>query len=228
MSGGDQKSFTISELKEFDGMEGRPAYLAIEGKVYDVSTSRLWKEGKHVRRHFAGIDLTESLINAPHDEEKLTKFPIVGELVFDESIKQKLMQQYARHIHPILVHFAIAYPLLVPLLSILHVFTGEVSFELASYYLLVLGFVAAPFAGLAGLYSWNSVYEMSMTKTFSQKIMFTILFITVITICSVWRTMDPNILITKTNLSYIYLGLEMSLLPISSILGYYGGKLVYP
>jgi tetratricopeptide (TPR) repeat protein len=38
------KRFSTSELKEFDGKEGRSAYVAFKGKIYDVTNSSFWKE----------------------------------------------------------------------------------------------------------------------------------------------------------------------------------------
>ena len=55
-------------------------YIAYNGKVYDVSTSFLWKDGRHQAIHTAGTDLTEALKQAPHSEEVLKRFPIVGVL----------------------------------------------------------------------------------------------------------------------------------------------------
>ena len=66
---GGEKQFTIAELSRYDGKEGRAAYLAFKGKVYDATGSRLWKDGKHQATHFAGADLTEVIANAPHGEE---------------------------------------------------------------------------------------------------------------------------------------------------------------
>jgi len=76
----DMRTFTREELREFDGREGRPAYVAFRGKVYDVSGSFLWRGGKHQVLHQAGEDLTEAMQEAPHGEELLARFPVVGEL----------------------------------------------------------------------------------------------------------------------------------------------------
>ncbi len=223
-----QRRFTTSELREFDGKEGRPTYIAFKGKVYDVSGSHLWTEGTHRGRHSAGDDLTQSITNAPHGEEELMRFQVVGELSQEESFRQKLTEKLERlHLHPILVHFSIAYSILVPLLSVLYVFTGEVSFETASYYVLVLGFLSAPLAGLSGHFSWKVTYEGRMTRIFTRKIMFTVVLIIIVTICFGWRTLFPDVLLAETTLSYIYLALVISLVPIAIILGYYGGEIVY-
>jgi predicted heme/steroid binding protein len=72
--------FTEEELKKYDGTDGL-AYVAYEGKVYDVSRSFLWKKGVHQVVHHAGRDLTEPLKQAPHGPDMLHKFPMVGELL---------------------------------------------------------------------------------------------------------------------------------------------------
>ncbi len=74
------KEFTLEELKQFDGREGRPAYVAYEGKVYDVSESAMWPDGDHEGMHTAGMDLTEEQNDAPHDVH-VVDFPLVGTLV---------------------------------------------------------------------------------------------------------------------------------------------------
>lgn len=224
----EQRRFAVAELKEFDGRNGRPAYSAFRGKVYDVSSSSLWKVGRHADRHLAGLDLTESMMNAPHGGEVFTKFQIVGELIREEPTRKKVVQRLQKmHLHPILVHFSIAVPMLFSLLSIAYVFTGEESFEMVSYYLLLLGFLAALAGGLSGYFSWKVTYEGRMTKMFARKILFTVILITVITLCFGWRTLDPNVLNTETIFSYFYLALVTSLVPINTILGRYGGKIVY-
>ena len=55
------KQFTAEELATFDGKEGRSAYVAFKGVVYDVTDSAMWGEGDHEGMHFAGGDLTEEI-----------------------------------------------------------------------------------------------------------------------------------------------------------------------
>jgi predicted heme/steroid binding protein len=80
---------TPGELRAFDGKEGRPAYLAYKGKVYDVTHSPLWSQGTHMGRHQAGQDLTEFLAQAPHDEDKILGMPVVAELVLADQKSRK-------------------------------------------------------------------------------------------------------------------------------------------
>ncbi len=72
--------FSLAELATFGGKEGRPAYIACKGKVYNVTDSALWEEGTHEMEHSAGQDLSASLDLAPHGEEVILQFPVVGEL----------------------------------------------------------------------------------------------------------------------------------------------------
>lgn len=72
---------TLEDLATFDGKDGRPAYFAFEGKIYDATQSKLWKQGVHMGRHNAGNDLTEALSLAPHGKEKVTALTTVGGLI---------------------------------------------------------------------------------------------------------------------------------------------------
>lgn len=72
------KIFTKEKLKKFNGKDGRPSYIAYEGKVYDVTESFLWKGGRHQVFHDAGEDLTDALKDAPHGPEFIYRFPVVG------------------------------------------------------------------------------------------------------------------------------------------------------
>jgi len=72
---------TLEQLSHFDGKNGKPSYIGYKGIVYDVSQGRLWKNGAHMVKHAAGIDLTDMLKNAPHNEDKVLAMPQVGSLL---------------------------------------------------------------------------------------------------------------------------------------------------
>lgn len=76
-----ERKVTKQELAENNGTNGKPAYIAYKGKVYDVSDSSFWIDGDHLGMHNAGKDLTEELEMAPHREENLQRIKLVGDLV---------------------------------------------------------------------------------------------------------------------------------------------------
>lgn len=68
LSNSPEKSFTEQELRRYDG-EDYPMYIAYQGTVYDVSSCPKWRSGLHENLHFAGLDLTDELPDAPHRAE---------------------------------------------------------------------------------------------------------------------------------------------------------------
>jgi predicted heme/steroid binding protein len=74
------RKFTAKELEEYNGKNGKPAYIAYKGKVYDASGSDLWSSGEHMGLHQAGKDLTDELEMAPHMEEVFERVKMVGTL----------------------------------------------------------------------------------------------------------------------------------------------------
>lgn len=76
-----EQTFTKEELAKFDGQNGQPAYVAVNGTVYDVSGKKAWAGGKH-HGHAAGQDLTDALLNdSPHGDKVLKDLPVVGKLI---------------------------------------------------------------------------------------------------------------------------------------------------
>jgi predicted heme/steroid binding protein len=74
------RRFTKEKLARYNGWENTPAFIAYQGKVYDVSHSFLWQKGRHQVVHVAGNDLTNDLAQAPHSGNVLARFPAVGML----------------------------------------------------------------------------------------------------------------------------------------------------
>ena len=68
------------QLALYNGVDKPKTYVAYLGKIYDVSGSPVWKRGQHFE-HWAGQDLTEELVDAPHAAEVFERFPCVGEIV---------------------------------------------------------------------------------------------------------------------------------------------------
>jgi len=72
---------TLDQLKQYDGKNGNPAYIAVDGVLYDVTNVSQWKNGSHVG-YSAGQDLTDAIKNSsPHGTSKLKGVPVVGKLI---------------------------------------------------------------------------------------------------------------------------------------------------
>jgi predicted heme/steroid binding protein len=71
--------YTKSQLALRNGQDKPQIWFAYKGNIYDVTDSRLWRNGKHYE-HWAGQDLTEELTDAPHTHAIFEKFNIIGTL----------------------------------------------------------------------------------------------------------------------------------------------------
>lgn len=72
-------SYSKSQLALRNGQDKPEIWVCFEGIIYDVTASRLWRNGKHYE-HWAGQDLTAELADAPHADYVFAKFPVVGKL----------------------------------------------------------------------------------------------------------------------------------------------------
>ena len=71
-------TYTRAQLALRNGREKSEIWVAYQGKIYDLTASRLWDGGQHYE-HWAGQDLTSTLdADAPHNNNVFNKFKIVG------------------------------------------------------------------------------------------------------------------------------------------------------
>lgn len=70
---------TAEELAAYDGTDGRKAYVAVNGTIYEVTDVSAWAGGQH-NGNVAGKDLTDAIKNSPHGEKVLEKLTVVGKL----------------------------------------------------------------------------------------------------------------------------------------------------
>ncbi|MED1601169.1 cytochrome b5 domain-containing protein [Alkalihalophilus marmarensis] len=76
-----QRSFTLEELALYDGKNGQPAYVAVDGIVYDVTSNRAWAAATHFglsagQNHSAGFASCHA-----GQQSILATLPVVGRLV---------------------------------------------------------------------------------------------------------------------------------------------------
>jgi len=76
--------FTLEELATYNGQNGQPAYIAVDGIVYDVTGQPDWPMGDHTPcglDAMAGKDLSQVLNQAPADmRTHVQQLPVVGTL----------------------------------------------------------------------------------------------------------------------------------------------------
>jgi predicted heme/steroid binding protein/uncharacterized membrane protein len=224
---GGQRTFTITELARYDGKEGRGAYIAFKGKVYDATGSGRWKDGIHGMKHQAGKDLTEALLQAPHREEVFNRLPIIGELVKEKGFQSRLLQRIdALHPHTTLVHLTIGLFFLAPISFALLLFNKQAIFDEITVYLLVLGIITIPLSFITGLISWRVSYESKANRTFNFKISFGILLFLINLGTLIWRLAGQGTVLSNPG-SYLYLASLLTQFALVFVLDYYGKKTVY-
>ncbi len=231
------KEFDLGALSQFDGKKGRLAYIAVAGKVIDVSESKLWKDGLHMNRHHAGNNLTTDIKAAPHDAERLDKFPQVG-ILKQQADKREIPRivntiitrfpMLRRHPHPMTVHFPIVLMMAVPIFTIIHLITGIKSFEITALHCLGAGILFTPVAITTGLYTWWFNYRSRPVRSVRVKRPLSMIMLANEIIIFVWRMLNPNILDSFRLAGVVYFLLILSLLPMIIIIGWFGAALTFP
>ena len=232
------KEFEPEELTGYNGENDKPVYIAYQGKVYDVTESRLWKAGLHMQRHHAGMDLTIDLQAAPHTKEVLERYPQVGILKKEEVPRKEVPNVltwlldtnpfFRRHPHPMTVHFPIVFLLCNPFFNILYLITGNGAFETTALHCLAGGILFTVVAMLTGLLTWWYNYMAKMLKPVAIKIPLTLIMLVVAIIVFFWRINDPHILDNLQGASILYLVLILSFFPLISVIGWFGANMTFP
>jgi predicted heme/steroid binding protein len=76
---GNISQISRAQLSLRNGQDKPEIWIAYKGIVYDVTHSKMWRQGKHYE-HWAGQDLTDELEDAPHTEIVFERLLIVGRL----------------------------------------------------------------------------------------------------------------------------------------------------
>jgi predicted heme/steroid binding protein/uncharacterized membrane protein len=232
------KEIEPKDLEQFNGENGRPVYIVHQDKVYDVSASKLWKNGLHMRRHHAGKDLTTDIQAAPHGLEVLERYPQVGVLKKEGLVEREipaflsgLLRRFPllrRHPHPMTIHFPIVFMFAATVFTLLYLLTGIRSFESTALNCLGAGLFFTPVAIITGYYTWwlNYMARPLRPVNIKKKLVFVLLGDEIITF--LWRITVPDIFEPFRLASGFYLILILSLLPLVTIIGWYGASMTFP
>ena len=77
---GAVRSFTLDELSRYNGRNGNPAYVAVNGVVYDVTNNAAWGGATHFGLA-AGTDVTNQFASCHAGQPVLSKLKVVGKMI---------------------------------------------------------------------------------------------------------------------------------------------------
>jgi predicted heme/steroid binding protein/uncharacterized membrane protein len=239
-----EKKFSHEELKSFNGENGRPIYIAYKGRVIDVTASKMWRGGTHMKRHAAGQDLTAEMQDAPHDIEVLDRYPQVGVLApeeagtaqastspgIPEALDRFLTRHpfFLRHPHPMTVHFPIVFMICAPLFSLLYLLTGVQGFEITAVNCLGGGLLFCLVVIPTGLFTWRVNYMARPMVAVTVKIVLSIAMFVDGCAAFIWRLLRPEIALHASGPGVAYLVLLFLLLPMVLVVAWYGATLTFP
>ncbi len=229
------KQIERETIEQSDGTQGRPALVVVDGKVYDVSRSELWKGGIHFNTHTSGQDLSEAIKAAPHGSEVLERVECIGD--FAEPSQAVTAEQFnvppksiamllAKHPHPMSVHFPIALSITAAFFTFLALIFGNQTMETVASYNLVLATLAAPASICTGLLSWYYNYGGIWTSIYRTKASLSGLLLA-LQLCAL--AIHFLGLHSSGAVGYwVYNIVVLALAPTVMAIGYFGGKITFP
>ncbi|HMK36545.1 MAG TPA: cytochrome b5 domain-containing protein [Desulfomonilaceae bacterium] len=234
------KSISREELGQENGAKGRSAWIAVDAHVYDVSVSKRWPGGTHMKRHQAGSDLTLDIQAAPHGREVLERFAVVG--LLEEAPRElaggvrdrvdtvlEAHPFFRRHPHPAVVHVPVGMFTVVPIFQLLALALNSSATEWTAFCMVLAGTLSMPAAIATGYFTWWINYALSDTVIIARKrrLAWTSLVLAVGACMFRWYAVtDP---VSLGSLSAIVYSVVILLLSgMVGYIGFLGGKLTFP
>jgi predicted heme/steroid binding protein/uncharacterized membrane protein len=227
----------LEELALGDGKEGRPALVVYQGLVYDVTASKLWRNGVHVKAHTAGNDLTASMGAAPHEDNVMERFQPVGTFIEEPApglrIPPPLFEFIlSKHPHPISVHFPIALGIVAALLTFISLLYSAEPLHTwlrqAALFNLLVSALGTPPAIATGLLSWYYNYSSVWTPIYRAKTYLSISLCLLTALALVIRFAALDGTETSGAWYWVYSVAVLAHAPTVMALGYFGGKITFP
>ena len=127
-----------------------------------------------------------------------------------------------------LAHFPIVFLLSATSFSLLFRFTGEAAFDDTAFYCLGGGLLTLPPTVATGLFTlWlNFTGEADQTVRLEKRLSSAVMIIA--SGAFVWRWLNPRVLDNLGGVNLIYFLLVLSLTPLVTANGYFGGMLTFP
>jgi len=237
-----QRRFSLEELRTFNGQDGRPIYIAYNGRVFDVTASKMWRGGLHMKRHEAGQDLSSEIKDAPHGEDVLERYPQVGVLDvapraeeprsagLPEWLERFLARHpfFLRHPHPMTVHFPIALLIFAPVFAALYLVTGIPGFEITAFNCLGAGLLFCLVVIPTGLFTWWVYYQARPMRPVTVKIVVSLVLLVDVAAAFLWRALDPQVARHAAGVGALYFVLVFLALPLVLVVAWFGATLTFP
>jgi uncharacterized membrane protein len=133
-----------------------------------------------------------------------------------------------RHPHPMLSHFPIVFMLSATFFSVLFVITGDKSFDDTAFYCLGAGLLTMPLAVASGLFTHWLNFPAGRHRTVNIEIGLSSAVLTIAGAAFIWRWLDPDVLSDLTGINFIYFLMVLSLTPLVTANGFFGGMVTFP
>jgi predicted heme/steroid binding protein/uncharacterized membrane protein len=234
---GGRRLFTSEELSRYDGRDGRKAFVAVDGKVYDVTPSAMWKQGEHFRLHGSGGDLSRSIGAAPHGKEVLERLEQVGILAEEPNLRATKRPErpswlsaliLRHHAHPMLIHFPTAFCTVASFTALLYLALRVEVLESFALYCVVISALATPPSIVTGLVSWRYSYGGVRTPLFRAKIRLSAGLAVLLFAALAVRFAAVDGPDSTPAAFWVYQALVLALAPTVIRLGYVGGRITFP
>jgi rubredoxin/uncharacterized membrane protein len=158
---------------------------------------------------------TAELAQKEAPEEKKERFGLIGKLIV------------RLHLHPISVHTPNGIVPIALVFLILAIMFGYEPLEKASFFNLIVVFLAMPAVLFTGYIAWQKKFRGALTAIFKVKLAAAAVVTVLTSLLVFWRIIDPNIAFSGGTSSWIYLGMSGVNLAAVGIAGHIGGKLVF-
>ncbi len=174
-----------------------------------------------------GVDSSKfELVSAPAAEEPVEPATKIDQLkaqalTFVEEMRTAFVP------HAVAAHFPNALLPTCFLFLLLAVFSGKETFEATTFYLLFVAFLSVPVTAVTGLVDWKKKYAGEPAPIFRKKIVLAIALFLLSVVATGWRWHSPEVLSSGGFSACAYSLLILAMLGCVSLLGHYGGLLVF-
>ncbi|HCD35602.1 hypothetical protein EKD00_06810 [Chlorobium phaeovibrioides] len=141
--------------------------------------------------------------------------------------KQSLFKEMKKTfmLHAIAAHFSNGLIPVAVLYLLLAIPGGNVFFEHTVKHIIIITLLAIPVSFASGIHDWKTKYRGAKAPVFMKKIRLSIILFVLCFAGVGLRLALPDVMAEAGILRWLYIGILLSMLPVVTLLGHYGGKL---